>query len=233
MENFLILGHRGYRAKFVENTIEAFQKAREYGADGIEFDSRLTKDGHVVVLHDDSINNMKLRDLTLKELGRITFPNGQTVPTLEESIKALDRDAYLNLEIKEAEAAVSSYEIINKMDALDRTLFSSFNVDALKKIREVDKYVKIGFLLEYETLNNLDQLHKELSFYSLNLWIDALKDNMNFSKNFLKKWKSKGVRIFLWTVNDPTDLYRFKGFYDGIITDEVELIVKERERVLS
>lgn len=231
MHDFLVLGHRGYSAKYVENTIEAFQKALEFGAVGIEYDSRLTKDGVPVVLHDEEINGIKLSSLDYKQLRTIKFPNGQPVPTVEETIRSLDEKAFLNLEVKEVEAAIPSYEITKELGALDRTLFSSFKVDALRKIREKDKDVKIGLLVKYETLYNLSRLHKELDFYSLNLWIDAIKENKEESKKLLKKWCNKGLKIYIWTLNDPQDLYDFEGFYDGVITDEVELIVNERNKI--
>jgi len=231
MNEFLILGHRGYRAKFVENTIEAFKKAREYGADGIEYDSRLTKDGKLVVLHDDNINNRKLKKLTYEELKQIHFKNGETIPMVEEVISNLDEQAILNLEIKEVEAAVPSYVITKRMNAIDRTLFSSFKIDALRKVRSLDKSAKVGLLIEYDPLKYVDELNKEIDLYSLNIWIDALKDNIEISKEFLHKWKEKGLKIFLWTVNDPKDLHTFKGLYDGIITDEVEKIVEVRRQI--
>lgn len=230
MDEFVILGHRGYRAKFVENTIKAFKKAREYGADGIEYDSRLTKDGELVVLHDDSIDNRKLKELTYEELKQIHFKNGETVPTVEEVISNLDEQAILNLEIKEVEAAVPSYEITKRTNAVDRTLFSSFKIDALRKVRSLDKSAKVGLLVEYDTLKYVEELNKEIDLYSLNLWIKALKDDMELSKELLHKLKEKGLKIFLWTVNDPKDLHTFKGLYDGIITDEVEKIVEVRRQ---
>jgi len=228
MNEFVILGHRGYRGKFVENTIEAFKKAMEYGADGIEYDSRLTKDGTLVVLHDDTINNRKLKELTYEELKQIRFKNRQTIPTVEEVISNLDDQALLNLEIKEVEAAFPSYEITKRMNAVERTLFSSFKIDALRKVRSLDKSAKIGLLIEYDTLKYVDELNKEINLYSLNLWINALKENIELSKELLHKWKEKGFKIFLWTVNDPKDLHTFKGLYDGVITDEVEKIVEAR-----
>ena len=231
MNDFLVLGHRGYRAKYVENTIEAFQKALEYGADGIEYDSRLTKDGVLVVLHDEEINGIKLRTLEYNQLRNIKFSNGQTVPTVEETITSLDKKAYLNLEVKEVEAAIPSYEITKKLGALERTLFSSFKVEALRKIRKIDKDVKLGLLVQYDTLDNLHQLHKELGLYSLNLWVDALKERKEEASIMLRKWRDEGLKICLWTLNNPKDLYDLKGFYDCVITDEVEIIVNERKRM--
>ncbi|UYO99344.1 glycerophosphodiester phosphodiesterase family protein [Oceanotoga sp. DSM 15011] len=230
MRSIPILGHRGYRAKFTENTLEAFEKAIEFGADGIEYDTRLTKDKVPVVLHDDNLErlsgkNIKLSDITFEELQKIKLDNGQSVPKVEDVLKILDEPSFLNLEVKEVEAAIPSYELTKKYNALNRTLFSSFKVDALREIRKIDKDVKLGLLVDYDSLNNLIDLNKELNFFSLNLWVDKLNERKLISKAFLRKWRKSGMKIYLWTLNDPKDLKTFKGLYDGIITDEVELII--------
>ncbi|PWJ92122.1 glycerophosphoryl diester phosphodiesterase [Oceanotoga teriensis] len=230
MRSIPILGHRGYRAKFTENTLEAFEKAIEFGADGIEYDTRLTKDKVPVVLHDDNLErlsgkNIKLSDITFEELQKIKLDNGQSVPKIEDVLKVLDESSFLNLEVKEVEAAIPSYELTKKYNALNRTLFSSFKVDALREIRKIDKDVKLGLLVDYDSLNNLIDLNKELNFFSLNLWVDKLNERKLISKAFLRKWRKSGMKIYLWTLNNPKDLKTFKGLYDGIITDEVELII--------
>lgn len=230
MRSISILGHRGYRAKFTENTLEAFEKAIEFGADGIEYDTRLTKDKVPVVLHDDNLErlsgkNIKLSDITFEELQKIKLDNGQSVPKVEDVLKVLDESSFLNLEVKEVEAAIPSYELTKKYNALNRTLFSSFKVDALREIRKIDKDVKLGLLVDYDSLNNLIDLNKELNFFSLNLWVDKLNERKLISKAFLRKWRKSGMKIYLWTLNNPKDLKTFKGLYDGIITDEVELII--------
>ncbi|MDO7976627.1 glycerophosphodiester phosphodiesterase family protein [Oceanotoga teriensis] len=230
MRSIPILGHRGYRAKFTENTLEAFEKAIEFGADGIEYDTRLTKDKVPVVLHDDNLErlsgkNIKLSDITFEELQKIKLDNGQSVPKVEDVLKVLDEPSFLNLEVKEVEAAIPSYELTKKYNALNRTLFSSFKVDALREIRKIDKDVKLGLLVDYDSLNNLIDLNKELNFFSLNLWVDKLNERKLISKAFLRKWRKSGMKIYLWTLNNPKDLKTFKGLYDGIITDEVELII--------
>lgn len=230
MRSIPILGHRGYRAKFTENTLEAFEKAIEFGADGIEYDTRLTKDKVPVVLHDDNLErlsgkNIKLSDITFEELQKIKLDNGQSVPKIEDVLKVLDEPSFLNLEVKEVEAAIPSYELTKKYNALNRTLFSSFKVDALREIRKIDKDVKLGLLVDYDSLNNLIDLNKELNFFSLNLWVDKLNERKLISKAFLRKWRKSGMKIYLWTLNNPKDLKTFKGLYDGIITDEVELII--------
>lgn len=222
-----ILGHRGYKAKYPENTILSFEKALENGADGIEFDARLTKDGVVIIHHDDFFTNksgeeIKIIDLDFEDL-RKTQPS---IPRLQEVLEELPKDTYYNLEIKEKEASIGSYEIIKNFGLLDNTLFSSFDVEALKIIRELDKEVKLGLLVDYESLKNIDEIHDELNLYSLNLYINKIVEfGVDYSSKFLGNWKSHGLKIFLWTVNNVDHIKELKGYYDGVITDKVEEIV--------
>jgi glycerophosphoryl diester phosphodiesterase len=223
-----ILGHRGYRAKFPENTILSFIKALENGADGIEFDARLTKDGVVIIHHDDFFKDregkeIKINTLSFDELRKFN----PSIPRLQEVLEELPRDTYYNLEIKEKEASVKSYELMKNFGVLDNTLFSSFDVEAIKKIRKMDKEAKIGLLVDYESLKNIDDIHEELNLYSVNLYIDKIVEfGVDYASKFIGNWKSHGMKIFLWTVNSVEHLRLMKGYYDGVITDKVEEVVE-------
>lgn len=223
-----ILGHRGYKAKFPENTILAFVKALENGADGIEFDARLTKDGIVVIHHDDFFKDreekeIKINSLSFEELREIK----PSIPRLQEVLEELPKDTYYNLEIKEKEASKKSYELMKNFGVLDNTLFSSFDVEAIRTIRNLDKEVKIGLLVDYETLKNIDEIHEELNLYSLNLYINKIVEfGVDYASKFIGGWKSHGLKIFLWTVNELEHLRMMKGYFDGVITDKVEEVVE-------
>jgi len=87
-----IVGHRGAPALVAENTIESFKKAIESGADYIECDLDLSRDGRIVVMHDDTVDRTTngrgfVRDLTLAELTALTIPGGFNIPTIEEVLE--------------------------------------------------------------------------------------------------------------------------------------------------
>ena len=84
-----IFGHRGYPAKFAENSLEGFEYALENGADGIEFDVHLTRDQVPVVMHDEKINRTtdgkgNIKDYTHEELQQFHLENGETIPDLKD-----------------------------------------------------------------------------------------------------------------------------------------------------
>ncbi|MBI3914735.1 MAG: glycerophosphodiester phosphodiesterase [Chloroflexi bacterium] len=112
MRRPLIIAHRGASASAPENTLAAFQRAFQLGADGIELDVTLTKDGVPVVIHDDTVDRTsngrgKVSAMTLAELERLDFGSwfgekfrGEKIPTLVEVLRAVPRDKLINIELK-------------------------------------------------------------------------------------------------------------------------------------
>ena len=104
------LAHRGYSAKYPENTMEAFIKAYEKGFDGVETDVHLTKDGVLVLIHDEKINRTStgkgyVKDLTIQELRQYNYCyksyGHYDIPTLEELLRFIqDKDFIVNIELK-------------------------------------------------------------------------------------------------------------------------------------
>lgn len=84
----LIYAHRGYSAKYPENTISAFKAALPH-VDGIELDVQLTRDGRLVVIHDETVDRTTngsgfVKDMTLRQLRLLRTESGERIPTLEE-----------------------------------------------------------------------------------------------------------------------------------------------------
>ncbi|KAF2956654.1 glycerophosphodiester phosphodiesterase family protein [Marinitoga sp. 38H-ov] len=231
-ERPVILGHRGYRAKYPENTILAFKKAIEYGADGVELDVQLSKDGALIIYHDDNFekitgDNTKIIDLTSKEIKKIKN-GGEPIPTLEEVFIKLPDYSYINVEIKNINATEMAYNTVKSFNALERVLFSSFNVDALRILRKLDKDLDLGLLIEEkEMVDQIIPLHNELNFYSINLPVEGIKMfGLENYKNLISKLMELGLHIVIWTLNDIETLKSLDGYLDAIITDNVETIVE-------
>ncbi|NJF25943.1 glycerophosphodiester phosphodiesterase family protein [Thermococcus sp. Bubb.Bath] len=231
----LVLGHRGYSAKYPENTLLAFRKAIEAGADGVELDVWLTKDGEVVVIHDDSVDRVssgtgKVKEMTLEELKSLDFGNGEKILTLEEVFKALP-DAIINVELKDIDAVKKTAELI-KANNPERILVSSFNIDALREYRKYDAETKLGILIEKEeTLAQLPQLIAELKPWSLNPPIDAMAIlGVEKTVGALQMAKGAGLRIVLWPLNEELyyandNLVRLGGLFDVLIVNDVERMI--------
>ncbi len=140
----LILGHRGALRDAPENTLASFREALAQGAHGVELDSKLSRDGHVVVIHDRTVDRTtdgrgRVADLTLADLKRLDAGawfssrfSGECVPTLDEVVEALPPAAVLNIELTNygtvgdgLEARVA--EVVRRHRAERRVILSSFH----------------------------------------------------------------------------------------------------------
>lgn len=138
----IVLGHRGYSARYPENTMIAFKKALELGADGIELDLRGTKDGRVVVIHDEDLKRLcgadvKVADLTFEELKNYRIGT-DGIPSFEEVLSILDKRYILNAEIKEASVAEEALKLIYEFRLTESTVVSSFDHELIARLIEKD-----------------------------------------------------------------------------------------------
>jgi len=157
MKNIIVEGHRGYCAKYPENTLISFEAALDLGVDAIEFDVWLTSDKIPVLMHDGNALrtcgvNVHLRDLTLEEAKKLepayeskfgdTYKNmGVTVPTLEELLilcKNKRPDILLGVEIKEytEENVDLTVALLKKYGVFDNCYFYAFNARIIKYIKQ-------------------------------------------------------------------------------------------------
>ena len=169
----LLFGHRGYSDQYSENTMLAFSKAIESGFDGIETDVHKTKDGVLVLCHDEKINRTSdgkgyIKDMTYEELCVYNFgtkENPQRISLLKELLELCKgKNVKINLEIKTNKIQypgieLESYQMIKEMGMLDQVLFSSFYVDSLYKLRAIDSSLYLGYLFEddYEKNKNVNR----------------------------------------------------------------------------
>ena len=237
-----VLGHRGYSAKYPENTILAFRKAIEAGADGVELDVWLTKDGEVVVIHDETVDRTsngsgKVKEMALEELKELDFGNGERIPTLEEVFEALPEDAIVNVEIKDVDAVEKTAEIIRSNNP-SRVIVSSFIIEALREYRKHDSETKLGILIDREeTLAQLPALIAELRPWSINPPIEALGIiGVEKTVGALQMARGAGLKVVLWPLKDETyyandNLVRLGGLFDGVIVNDVERMLDYLRRL--
>lgn len=147
-----VLGHRGICAKYPENTLVSFQAAIDLGVDLIEFDVNMTKDGHLVVIHDTDIRRTcdhagPVRSYTLAELKSFDFGShfspeyaGTTIPTLQEVLElALQRDdLLLNVEIKDMDHLVvdMTVEMLHRYGLADRSVIACFDAEIIRYTKQ-------------------------------------------------------------------------------------------------
>lgn len=226
-----VLAHRGYSARYPENTLIAFKRALELGADGIELDLRGTKDGRVVVIHDEDLKRLcgvdvKVADLSFEELKSYRVQT-ETVPSFEEVLSILDSKHILNAEIKEASVAEKVLQLIDEFHLTGNTVVSSFDHELIAELIKRRPDMKFGFLVGEELRNDPIGLIERLlqhKPYSMHL-PHQLFDYPFIYEKVVKMIRDAGAKIYVWTLDDLEKFERIKPYLDAVITNQVELFV--------
>lgn len=231
-----ILGHRGFSSAYPENTLIAFKKAIEAGADGVELDVWLTRDGKVIIMHDETIDRTsdmsgRQKEMTLEELRKADVGGGERIPTLEEVFEVLPEDAMVNVELKDREAAREVARLV-KSNNPERVLVSSFDVEALREYRKNDRQTKLGLLIdEEEKVSKLPSLKEELNLWSVNPPMEAIPLlGLEKTLQILKWVRSLGLKVALWAGDDELfyendNLNELSGLFDIVITNDVRRMI--------
>jgi len=228
-----ILAHRGYTQNgLAENSIPAFKRAIELGADGFEFDVHATKDRKVVVYHDVTLEKLgvskAISNMPLQAVKDLTLQDNVAIPTLDEVLEQFGNKVFLNIEIKDESASelvvekIENYSIeLNR----DNIIVSSFLEKVLVDVQEANPEIPTGLLtlFPWQAIKKANQLQcvaihpffdKPPAFWQRPL--------LYYSQHVIKKSKSKGLNVNLWTVNHEKFINKaLKLAVDGIITDEI------------
>lgn len=234
----LKIGHRGAAGYEPENTLRSFQKALDLGADAVEFDVRMTKDGQLVVCHDATLERIAwkrglLRDRTLAELKQLNFGKGEHIPTVREALGFLKGRARIVMELKERNYTPQLLHLFHDFapwqaeeliviafdkDGLGASGQSSWRDLSLLKTFFPD--LEIGLLLTPR---------KWLSGYTTeNVCDAAIEMRARFigphCKMVTQGWvdlvHQNNLKMITWAVNDLKDIRRLKDYgIDGIASD--------------
>ncbi len=211
----IIVAHRGASGYCKDNTLEAFRRAAELGADGIETDLRLTGDGRIVLHHDGAIGGRSISGLTLEQLKRID----PDVPTLEEALECLSAlPLQLNLEFKTASIEIErmTLELVRRYGLEDRTVYHSFDVEGMRRLKAMDPSVAVNVATQSTTLVKDVIAHPdEYSFLSgVSIRYDLITADIVRSLHLL------GFKVMCWTVNSAKDIQRMSEMgLDNITTN--------------
>lgn len=240
-DDFVIIAHRGASAYYPENTMIAFKKAVEMGAEMIELDVTMSKDGVPVVFHDVKLNqhtngNGQLSNYTLNELKKLDAGSwfdkqysDQQIPTLNDVLKFASGTIALNIEIK-PEAVSDNIEngieqkalqLVKKYEMENHVLFSSFDYRALRHLKELDPEIPVALLYKKKQSRKLLP-HQLVEKYQ----VDAF--NCSF-RQLKKKWiadlHEHQIPSFIYTVNSKNRMHKLiENGVTGIFTDKPDLL---------
>lgn len=231
--NTQIFAHRGAKGLVKhENTLEAFQKAIEINADGIELDVRKTKDNILIIIHDNIINNLLINHLSYCEVLNESKKLGFIVPTLKEVLLLCKGKIFLDIEIK---AYGTEKEIIDLvLQYLDYHEFAlrCFDIETVKNIKIIDPKIYSILLLGNNQRKNFLKNRFNDIFFKKNAKYANCNEISPYYKllffNYVKRAKKIGLNVSTWTVNTKKDLKKviFKKHVDKVITNHPDLAIE-------
>jgi len=219
------IGHRGAPREYPENTLAAFARAIERGADGIELDVHVTRDGIPIVHHDPEVPVGKgraprraLAEMSWEEVSRVELSPGITIPSLEQVLTVVGDRATVYVELKGRNSEEATLDLIATTSA--RCAVHSFDHAAIARAAQLAPAVRRGILFD-DYPNDIDAAMREFS--ALDVWpewklIDA---------PLVERVHARGGRVIAWTVNTTAaaeELIRLG--VDGLCGDDVRILPK-------
>ena len=244
----LVIAHRGSSAHAPENTLAAFQLAAVQGADAIELDVDLTRDGQAIVMHDATLDRTTdgkgaVHELMLEEIRRVdagawkgaTF-KGERVPLLDEVFAAVGQRVLINVEVKGMSLRSTGIEakvaaLVQQHHLFERVIISSFNPFALRRIKHMEP--RLACALIYAP---------DLPIYLRHTWLAPLIPQLDarhphhsqVSRRLVERWHARGQRVNVWTVNEAAILHAMtRAGVDGIIGDDPVLLRKTLNELIT
>ena len=224
----LVIAHRGDSARRPENTLASFASALEVGAEVVEFDVHLTRDAHVVVVHDPTVDRTtdgtgRVQDLTLAELRRFSagYParfgdtyRGERIPTLAEVLGLLRDRAIGMIEIKhdavtaDAEGGIEAHTVaeVRKAGMEKQVVFISFSRTALLRCRDLAPAVMRGHLFLRAEVGDVLAGAREVASTLV------LPEKSMLSVELRDRARAAGVKVATWVIDEPAELASLAHF---------------------
>lgn len=235
-----VFAHRGSSLNYPENTMLAFKKAEKTGCYGIELDLHMSKDGYLVVIHDETVNRTTngrgyVKDLTKKELKKLSIKRkwfkNEKIPILDEVLEwASKTDLIINIELKNDKIYYEGQEeaVVQKVAEYgleNRVIYSTFNHVSVKKLKQVTAS-EVAALYSKKGTNPLLLVRSTGA--------DAIHANHRvMTESLMKDCQQHGIPVRLYTLNKPSIISKWiRADLAGIITDDPELaekILKEKQ----
>ncbi|MBD3654518.1 glycerophosphodiester phosphodiesterase family protein [Kangiella sp.] len=216
-----VIGHRGAMGLAPENTLLSFRKALELGVDGVEFDVQ-NIDGNLLVFHDDTLDRTTngtglLLDHSVDYLRSLDAGQGEKIPFLHEVIELIDRDTFINIELKGLRTASLVMELVKLLDKdrykKENFIISSYLFSELFLVRQLDPDIQIGVIADEQPDVALS-FARDVNAYSFHPSLALVTEEL------VQEVHREGMSLYVHTVNDPDNIARVKAMgVDGVFTD--------------
>lgn len=240
-----VIAHRGLAIDYPENTIPAFQAALDAGADILETDVHVSKDGVVMVAHDPDLLRVagrpgRVSDFTARELASIDLGSGVGFPTLVEVLEAFPTQKF-NIDLKTEESVPGFADVVTQLSAHERVLIASFAEAQRRAATQLLPGVASSATPPHVFEGRLRSwLGLSPDTWSLPHEMVAVQVPASYrglalvTPSFIRSVKRKGLEIHVWTINDPATMRRLWNMgVDGIVTDRTDMAVEVRSKLQS
>lgn len=230
----ILLAHRGDLAHAPENTLPSFSQAIQKGADGVELDAKLTVDGHVIVIHDETVDRTtdgkgKVASFTLEAIRKLDAGSwfdakfaGTKVPLLEEVFETVGKNKLINIELTNYHTPRDGLvkkvcELIKRHNNAGQIIFSSFLSSNLKIAQQTLPEIPRGLL----ALPGFMGLWARSFGFMFGDYQASHPYISDVSREHIQRAHRVKRRVHVWTANSPEDIQRLRDWgVDGLFTDD-------------
>lgn len=223
MTKILKISHRGASAYEPENTLRAIKRALEYTVDMVEVDARETRDGQIVVIHDETLQRTTngrgyVHQTSFSQLRRLDAGKGERVPTLQGVIDLVKCRVGLVVELKDPRTADKVAEILAKNNFVDQTIVTSFIHSAVKTVKEVNPQIKTGVIFRSAPIKP-SQLALDANANALFPYHKYVTTRM------IDDAHSNYLTVNVWTVDTREEIEHYAEIgVDGVVTNRPDLL---------
>lgn len=218
----LVIAHRGGALLEPENTLRAFRRALELGCDAVEADVRVTRDGHLVLMHDSRVDRTTdgtgwVAELSLAEILALDAGRGERVPTLEEALGFVAGRVPFVCELKVPEAVAPAVDLVRASRLGADVLFASFDLEHLARVKAIDRSLRTLAIFDRPPPDFVEQA-QDVGAEGVTIHYRRL------SPEIVEAARRQGLAVHAWTVNLPDDIRDMIALgIDAIATDRPDL----------
>lgn len=227
-----IIAHRGYwktEPETAQNSIQALKNAQNLGVYGSEFDIRMSKDGILVVNHDEAINGVDIATTPYKSLQDMELGNGEKLPTLDRyfiqgqkkpAVKMIAEIKPAKSEALEAQLVEKTLKMVKALGVENQVEYISFSRYICEQIRAQDSNAKVQYLMGDLNPEQIKNMGLNGLDYHESIFLKKNPEYISISK-------SLGLATNVWTVNDPENFIKLRNMgVDFVTTNEPEKLMK-------
>jgi len=215
----IIFAHRGASGIAVENSITAFQKAIECGADGLETDVWIIKDGEIVLHHaeyivDSNNKTIKIPKSSLSEIKKLSLSNGDQILTITEFLEQFahkktksNKKIQFSIDLQDLNVGEKLVQKLEEFDVIDQTILCATSFTALNRVRKINQDIKLNLTHREDLISPImfqnGNKWSKINPYAFNIQAEILTDEI------MKNLRDNSFKIFIWDLHTKELLKKY------------------------